>query len=286
MTEKRYFGLKTDGAFNLVMSDNDIVLRTLRAILPEANIQEIVENTAQKQFDSLGEEKDIRLDIFVRDVNMRLFDVEMQVRNSADLGRRMRYYQSKMDMEGLNKGNKYKKLSDSYIIFFCDFDPFGKGRAKYVFHLYEDDDKSLGLRNGSTNVIINAKADPESQHPSISEDFRALLHVLQEDYSAKESFARILTAKLNKVNEDPVTRRKIMTLQTRLEDERAIGIEEGRQEAIRELELLQAKKELASLERLTAKTRMPVSEAMTILGISSDDLIRYRQLVAENKKLN
>lgn len=283
MTEKRYFGLKTDGAFNLVMSDNDIVLRTLRAILPEANIQEIVENTAQKQFDSLGEEKDIRLDIFVRDVNMRLFDVEMQVRNSADLGR---HYQSKMDMEGLNKGNKYKKLSDSYIIFFCDFDPFGKGRAKYVFHLYEDDDKSLGLRNGSTNVIINAKADPESQHPSISEDFRALLHVLQEDYSAKESFARILTAKLNKVNEDPVTRRKIMTLQTRLEDERAIGIEEGRQEAIRELELLQAKKELASLERLTAKTRMPVSEAMTILGISSDDLIRYRQLVAENKKLN
>ena len=75
-----------------------------------------------------------------------------------------------------------------------------------------------------------------------------------------------------------------MTLQTRLEEEKAVGIEEGRQQATRESELKQARKELAALKRLMTKTNMPETEAMAILGTSSDELIRFRKLVAEADK--
>ena len=42
-----------------------------------------------------------------------------------DLGKRTRYYHSQMDMELLLKGHGYEELPDNFVIFICDFDPFG-----------------------------------------------------------------------------------------------------------------------------------------------------------------
>ena len=38
-----------------------------------------------------------------------------------------------MDMEMLLAGHEYKELPNSYVIFICDFDPFGKGKYRYTF---------------------------------------------------------------------------------------------------------------------------------------------------------
>lgn len=75
------------------------------------------------------EYKGVRLDVYAKDENNTRYNIEMQVAKKPALGRRTRYYQSQMDMELLLSGQEYKELPNSYVIFICDFDPFGKGNT-------------------------------------------------------------------------------------------------------------------------------------------------------------
>ena len=53
--------------------------------------------------------KGVRLDVYASDENNTRYDVEMQVA-VQELGKRIRYYHSQMDMELLERGHKYKDL--------------------------------------------------------------------------------------------------------------------------------------------------------------------------------
>lgn len=278
MNQNQYFGLKTDGAFGLVMSNDEIALQVIRSIFPDLDIKRIVENTAQKQFNSLGAEKDVRLDVFVRDDMNRGFDLEMQKRNNDDLGRRMRYYEGKIDQDSLPKATEYAGLYNNYIIFFCDFDPFGEGRARYVDQPEYNFGRSAKLQNGATHAIINVKADAEHQDPPLSEDLRALIHVLRGNYDTNYPFAITLKAELDKVNNDPVTRRNIMTLQTRLAEEKAVGLQEGLQKG-----LLEGRQEvtLDHFNRLVTKFGFAEDQALNFLGITKAELECYKELAAK-----
>lgn len=56
----------------------------------------------------------------------RIFDVEMQMSDTLELPKRSRYYQSVCDMDSLEAGKFYSDLKESYVIFICPFDLFGK----------------------------------------------------------------------------------------------------------------------------------------------------------------
>ena len=72
------------------------------------------------------EYKGVRLDIYAEDENHTHYNVEMQMRKKKDLGKRSRYYHSQMVMEALASGEEYETLPDTFVIFVCDFDPFGE----------------------------------------------------------------------------------------------------------------------------------------------------------------
>ncbi len=65
------------------------------------------------------------IDVYVKDEKQTRYNVEMQVEKKPALGKRSRYYQSQMDMEMLLSGEDYAELPNTYVIFICDFDPFG-----------------------------------------------------------------------------------------------------------------------------------------------------------------
>ena len=44
-----------------------------------------------------------------------------------NLPKRMRYYQGMIDLNILEKGENYKNLKKSFVIFICTFDLFGLG---------------------------------------------------------------------------------------------------------------------------------------------------------------
>ena len=59
-------------------------------------------------------------------------DMEL-CRDSLELPKRSRFYQSTMDTDHLSKGKSYRKLPEGKVLFLCTFDPFGLGYAKYSF---------------------------------------------------------------------------------------------------------------------------------------------------------
>ena len=78
------------------------------------------------------EYKGVRLDVYAEDEKETHYDIEMQALKKPAIEKRSRYYHSQMDMEFLLRGEDYKKLPNSYVIFICDFDPFGEKKYCYI----------------------------------------------------------------------------------------------------------------------------------------------------------
>ena len=60
--------------------------------------------------------KGVRIDVYVRD-SSRVFTLEMQCDDRKDLSLRTRCYQGLQDISFLDKGNLYRHLPESYILF-------------------------------------------------------------------------------------------------------------------------------------------------------------------------
>lgn len=52
----------------------------------------------------------------------------------------MQMYQADIDSDRLKGGQSYSELRDSYMIFICNCDPFGRGKAVYRFRYREDEE--------------------------------------------------------------------------------------------------------------------------------------------------
>lgn len=59
----------------------------------------------------------------------------------------------------MDKGQFYKKLNRSYIIFICPFDAYGKGRHIYTFKNICKEDKSISMGDGAVKIFLNAKGE-------------------------------------------------------------------------------------------------------------------------------
>jgi predicted transposase/invertase (TIGR01784 family) len=106
--------------------------------------------------------------MLVTDDHERVYDIEVQVANNHNLGKRMRFYQAKIDGHyTLQKGATYNNLRNSYVIFPCSFDFLGRNRLRYVFHEFEDQDRSLKLSTGATKVIINANGSFKGENKDL-----------------------------------------------------------------------------------------------------------------------
>ena len=101
------------------------------------------------------EYKGIRLDVIARDEANTHYNVEMQVLQKAALGRRSRYYHSQIDMELLTSGLDYSKLPNSFVIFVCDFDPFGFNKYCYTFLSRCEEENTLKLDDGNVTIFLS-----------------------------------------------------------------------------------------------------------------------------------
>lgn len=116
--------LKDNFMFGAVMCDERNCTRLLELVL-EFPIDR-VKVSKEKCIVYPPEYKGIRLDVYAQDDKNTHYNVEMQAVSRAALGKRTRYYHSQIDMDLLTVGKEYAKLPDTYIIFICDFDPFGQ----------------------------------------------------------------------------------------------------------------------------------------------------------------
>ncbi len=135
---KQYESLqfKDDFMFGVVMSDLNIAKRVIKVILAE-EIPDIEQCELQKSVKNDALSHAVRYDVYIRTPDgKKVYDIEMQTTNSDDLPKRSRYYQSSSDIDFLRQGKMYRDLPQTYIIFICPFDLFGKNQAIYKFENY------------------------------------------------------------------------------------------------------------------------------------------------------
>ena len=149
------------------MQDPKLCKELLQRILPGLKIDHIEYPETQKAIRPDIDAKSVRLDVYVEDGKGTVYDIEMQVGMSKELPKRTRYYQSLLDMRMIDKGEPYKKLKPSYIIFICPFDQFGMGRHIYTFENICKEDKSVSLKDGTTKIFLNAKGTMDDVSPEL-----------------------------------------------------------------------------------------------------------------------
>lgn len=115
----------------------------------------------------------VRLDVFARG-DGRVYDIEMQVARERDLGRRMRYYQAAMDVGELGSGEDFGALPESYVLFFCRHDAYGKGEPAYVIERRCGAHPDLAVGDASPWVVLNASAWEASADPGLRDVLRYL----------------------------------------------------------------------------------------------------------------
>ena len=124
-------GFTNNFAFCKVMQNEEICREVIETLL-HIKVGRLEYKSFEKDLKLEIDKRGIRLDVYIADSN-RVFDLEMQTTNQKNLGCRMRYYQSLIDAELLDKGANFNDLKESNIIFFCTFDPFRKGLPQYTF---------------------------------------------------------------------------------------------------------------------------------------------------------
>ncbi|MCR4895561.1 MAG: Rpn family recombination-promoting nuclease/putative transposase [Lachnospiraceae bacterium] len=149
---------RDDFMFGVTMQDPSLCHDVLE-LLMEQPVGELHEPVSQLQIWLTSDGKPIRLDIYTRDAET-VYDAEMQNQGkksieSLQLPRRSRFYQSSIDMDLIGKGQSYKRLPESRVLFICTFDPFGLGLPKYSFRERCDEDPGLSLKTGTEKVFFN-----------------------------------------------------------------------------------------------------------------------------------
>ena len=222
---QEYFDFTNDLIFRWVMEHEENCLAILRVILPELKITAVKrrENEHPVNYLAFDDERGVRFDAIIEDDRERFYDVEMQVANQPGLGKRVRYYQAQIDQETLKKGEDYDDLRESYVIFFCAFDPCGQDRRLYQFHYYEDVDRQLRLPTNSHVILINALGTKGQITPALA----AVLDVMNRRRDNQNPLAISLAKEIDGYNRDKKRRRALMNLQMRLKDEWRLGLSEG-----------------------------------------------------------
>ena len=226
--------IKDDFMFAKVMRDKKLCKKLLERLL-QTKIRDIVYLEEQKSINIEKDAKSIRLDVYIEDGN-RVFDLEMQTTDKRNLPKRSRYYQGMIDLNTIEKGENYKKLKESYVIFICTFDPFHQEKAQYTFENFCIEDKELKLNDGAKKIFFNAKDYINAE----DEEIREFLKYVNGEKS-DSPFVKEIEDRVAQIKASEEWRLEYMTLLMREQEiweeaeekGRKMGREEGREEGIR-----------------------------------------------------
>ena len=178
-----------DFLFSKIMKDPKIAKGVVESLLG-FKIKKVKFLESQHTIDEVYGSKGIRLDAYLEGSD-KVIDIEMQTVIKTDEGLRMRYYQSLMDIELLNRGENYRNLKETYVLFICLTDPIGEGKAVYNFVTKEIDGECI-LNDRIHKVLYNAGAFEKSGDPKV----KAFLRYIKE---------KSVTDQLTKQIQDAVT---------------------------------------------------------------------------------
>ena len=211
-------GISNDFLFGKVMQNPKLCKELLERILPDLKIDHIEYPELQKGIRPDADAKSVRLDVYVKDDKNIVYNIEIQATDTKELPKRSRYYQGMIDLQLIDKGQTYKKLNRSYVIFICLEDIFKKGRHIYTFENICKEDKSISMGDETTKIFLNA----DGKMDDVSEELKAFL-----DYVAgkkpEDTYVQELDEAVKEAKKNREWRHEYMTLLMRDQENQEIG---------------------------------------------------------------
>ena len=220
--------IQSNFMFKHVMGNKGLCQRFISNVM-KCDVVDLEYIETEKELEPYFDSKCVRLDVIVVDRNNNRYNLEMQVRNVIVketklplLPKRARYYQSVMDMDMLQKGQTYDKLSPLVLVFVCAFDLFKEGRYVYTFKSRCLENLDLELANDVTTMFLNANGVAGDVTPQMVNFLEYVKTKVPNDAYTRELEAEVARLKLDKE-----VRRKYMVLQAELRDTEIVAFEAG-----------------------------------------------------------
>lgn len=188
-------------------------MHLLQSILPDLGITE-VEVTPQKQLNKKLLEKNVIMDLWAKNKDGKIFDVEMQTTKQKW------------------PGEDLDQIGGTYIIFIYPFDPFGEGKYIYEGAFLLDKDNPDSQANTKTHWIsINARGYKGKITAELKDFLNYIKYGLTKDSS--NFIKKIDRERLDYIRSTEWRDAK-MSLDVLLADERAEARKEGRRQGRKE----------------------------------------------------
>ena len=140
-----------DDIFFSVCFDGNIscVQYILRIILDKQDL--IVEEVHSQQSVEIIYGRSVRLDVLAKDSTGKIYDIEIQRTDTGAIPQRARYNSSMLDCHSLNKGEDYKILPETYVIFITENDVLKGGEQ--IYFIERTIQKSGKLFNDGSHIV-------------------------------------------------------------------------------------------------------------------------------------
>lgn len=225
--------------------------------------------------------KGVRFDVYCADENNTRYDIEIQI-VKKNLRKRSRYYHSQMDMEALASGHDYEELPNNYVIFICDFDPFGLKKYCYTFENCCLEDYELKLEDGCTSIFLSTRGENPEE---ISKEMELFLKFVREDSATANkqfegNFTKQIQESMNDVKKNRELENRRMTLEEYLEDEKILMGLETRREDI--MDILEEFGEIPKslFDRIMLEDEMGILKKMLKAAAKADSLEQFEELIS------
>ena len=253
--------IQDDYLFKRVMSEKDICIKFVQIILG-IDIKDIVYIKAEEVVKELYDSKGIRLDVYLKDEDGVVYNIEMQVTSlgEEEFAKRFRYYEAMIDSYLLRVGQKYKDLNKLFIVFICPFKIFKDERTIYTFKNFCVEDKSIELKDDVTKIFITTKSQNKE---NLSEDFLALLKYIDGNIT-DNPFVNEIENKIHEIKKDEKERGAYMQYDLHLMQIEEEAEKRGFTEALLETAKRMIKKGIYTLEEIAENLNLPLNEVQTI----------------------
>ena len=251
---------KDDFIFGVIMRNPKYCKPFLETIL-NIKISGIEYPKTQQTIDIMDDAKSVRLDVYVEDEQNTVYNIEMQVTFNKNLPKRSRYYQGMIDLNILEKGEDYKNLKQSYIIFICTFDLYGKGRHIYTFENRCLEDYEIGFGDETTKIILNTKGTMDD----VSPEMKHLLNYI-DGQDATDEFTRTLETAVRSVKNNEKWGVEYMTLEMRYRELLEQGIEQGIEQQKMQTALRMLQSGELSVEKIALYSGLDIEKVLELMS--------------------
>ena len=253
--------LLDDNLMTLVFDRNIESTELLLNIILQRDDLKVLEAVAQREYKNpMSGGRSITIDIYARDGDGKVYDIEVQRASSGADVHRARFHSSMIDTKMLKARQEFQEIHDSYVIFITASDVMGAGYSLYhIDRVIKETGTYFG--DGSHIIYVNGSyKDDNDPVGKLMHDFRCL--------SSVDMFYPILARQVKYFKETEGGQEIMCQIFEDLAEKRA---EERAEERAIEEKKGFARRMIAkgklSIEEIAEYTDLPIEEVKELAGL-------------------